>query len=131
MVNIDARSVDSFVLDRSGGVQTACGASRPIGVAVDVSDLRHGRGDQEPGARWKARQDGVHPQKHATNYPVTLGWAGLLLCIGVGAWEVCLAIHDARAAQQAPHAAAIYYCSTGVEMPIFEPCKEMKDQKNI
>jgi hypothetical protein len=25
----------------------------------------------------------------------------------------------------------IYYCATGVETPMFEPCKEMKDQSDI
>jgi hypothetical protein len=53
------------------------------------------------------------------------------LCVGVGALFIGMAIHDARAAQQVQHPAAIYYCSTGVELPMFEACKEMKDQRNV
>jgi hypothetical protein len=38
-----------------------------------------------------------------------------------------MAIHnEALAKQQTPRAEPIYYCATGVEMPAFEPCKEMK-----
>jgi hypothetical protein len=25
----------------------------------------------------------------------------------------------------------IYYCATGAELPAFEPCKEMRGQRNI
>jgi hypothetical protein len=37
----------------------------------------------------------------------------------------------ALAKQHTPLLERIYYCSTGVEMPLFEPCKEMKDQRNV
>jgi hypothetical protein len=25
----------------------------------------------------------------------------------------------------------IYYCATGAEMPLYEPCKDRKDQRDI
>jgi hypothetical protein len=30
-----------------------------------------------------------------------------------------------------PHPEPIYYCATGDEMPLFEPCKEMKGQRDV
>jgi hypothetical protein len=52
--------------------------------------------------------------------------------IGVGAFALGMTIHnEAPAKQHAPRPEPIYYCATGVEMPLYEPCKEMKDQKDI
>lgn len=73
----------------------------------------------------------MRPQDRAPNYPVASVWAVVLLCIGVGAWFIGMAIHGAWAAQQGSRPAAIYYCSTGTELPMFEPCKEMKDRRDI
>jgi hypothetical protein len=39
--------------------------------------------------------------------------------------------NEAIAKQHAPRPEPVYYCSTGVEMPLFEPCKEMRDRKDI
>jgi hypothetical protein len=48
-----------------------------------------------------------------------------------GAWVIGLTIHPEAHAQQHKHRPQpIYYCSTD-EMPLFEPCKEMKDQRDI
>jgi hypothetical protein len=42
------------------------------------------------------------------------------------------ALHnEALAEQRAPRPEPIYYCATGVEMPMYEPCKEMKGQRDI
>jgi len=57
-----------------------------------------------------------------------------MLFIGAGAFAVGIAIHnEALANQHAPQAreSSIYYCATGDEMPLFEPCKERKDQRDI
>ena len=41
-----------------------------------------------------------------------------------------MAIHnETLAAQRPPHPEQI--CATGDEMPLFEPCKEMKAERNI
>ena len=43
-----------------------------------------------------------------------------------------MAIHnETLAAQRPPQPEPIYYCATGDEMPLFEPCKEMKAERNI
>jgi hypothetical protein len=43
-----------------------------------------------------------------------------------------MAIHnETLAAQRPPQPEPIYYCATGDEMPLFEPCKEMKGQRDI
>jgi hypothetical protein len=56
-------------------------------------------------------------------------WSGFLLFIGAGAFAPGMAIHnETLAAQHPPHPEPVYYCATGVEMPLFEPCKEMKGQ---
>jgi len=57
-----------------------------------------------------------------------------MLFIGAGAFAVGMANHnEALANQHAPQAreSSIYYCATGDEMPLFEPCKERKDQRDI
>jgi hypothetical protein len=49
-----------------------------------------------------------------------------------GAFALGMAMHnEALAKQQAPCPEPIYYCARGVEMPAFEPCKEMKGQRDI
>jgi hypothetical protein len=54
------------------------------------------------------------------------------MSIGAGAFALGMAIHSGTlAAQRPPHPEPIYYCTTGDEMPLFEPCKEMKGQRNI
>lgn len=53
-----------------------------------------------------------------------------MLFIGAGAFALGIAIHnEAHAQQHAPRLEQIYYCAAGVEMPAFEPCKEMKGQR--
>jgi len=43
-----------------------------------------------------------------------------------------MAIHNETLAARRPsHREPIYYCATGDEMPLFEPCKEMKSQSDI
>jgi hypothetical protein len=45
---------------------------------------------------------------------------------------VGMATHNESFAQQpAPRPEPIYYCATGVEIPLYEPCKEMKGQRDI
>jgi hypothetical protein len=55
-----------------------------------------------------------------------------MLLIGAGAFVLGMAIHnEAHAKQQTPRPDPIYYYATGEEMPLYEPCKERKDQRNI
>jgi hypothetical protein len=43
-----------------------------------------------------------------------------------------MAIHnEATAKPPAPRPEQIYYCATGEEMPLYEPCKDQKDQRDI
>jgi hypothetical protein len=51
----------------------------------------------------------------------------------VGRLQVVLndASDQALAKQQTPRPEPIYYCATGVEMPMYEPCKEMKAERDI
>jgi hypothetical protein len=61
-----------------------------------------------------------------------LAWAGFLLFIGAGVFVLGMAIHnEALAKQQTPRPGSIYYCAMGDEFPAFEPCKEMKGQRDI
>ena len=39
--------------------------------------------------------------------------------------------NDRFAQQPAPRSEPIYYCATGVEIPLYEPCTEMKGQRDI
>jgi len=39
--------------------------------------------------------------------------------------------NDRFARQPAPRSEPIYYCATGVEIPLYEPCKEMKGQRDV
>jgi len=111
-------------------------ALRPIvaSVAVYVPAIRRGRGRQTPGAGRQVRQGGVRPRERSPDYRVVAAWVGFMLFIGAGAFAVGIAIHnEALANQHAPQAreSSIYYCATGDEMPLFEPCKERKDQRDI
>jgi hypothetical protein len=55
--------------------------------------------------------------------PVVAAWSGFLLFIGAGAFALGMAIHNEAIAQQhTPHPEPIYYCATGEEMPLYEPC---------
>ena len=68
----------------------------------------------------------------APDYPVVAAWAGFLLFVGAVAFALGTAIHNEASAQQhASRPEQIYYCATDVEMPAFEPCKEMKGQRDI
>jgi len=74
----------------------------------------------------------MRPQKRAPDYPVVAAWAGFLLIIGASAFALGVVIHnEAHAQQHTLRPEPIYYCATGVETLAFEPCKEMKDQRDI
>jgi hypothetical protein len=74
----------------------------------------------------------MRPLERAPNYPVVLAWSAFLLFIGAGAFVVGMAVHtEATAKPPAPHPAQICYCATGEEMPLYEPCKDRKDQRDI
>jgi hypothetical protein len=80
------------------------------------------------------RADGIDfvMQERAPDYRVFAAWSGFLLCIGAGAFALGVAIHnEAHAKQRAPRPEPIYYCATGEEMPLHEPRKERKDQRDI
>jgi hypothetical protein len=128
----DVNSLGAALLDRNDGLQKYRGGSGSNGVAVYVPSIRDGGSGQASGAGRQIRQGGVRPQKRAPDYPVVAAWAGFLLFIGGGAFAIGMAIHNEAIAQQRPpRPEPVYYCATGVEMPMFEPCKEMKDQRNI
>jgi len=43
-----------------------------------------------------------------------------------------MAIHnETLAAQRSPQPEPIYYCATGKEMPLYELCRDRKDQSDI
>jgi hypothetical protein len=43
-----------------------------------------------------------------------------------------MAIHnETLAAQRPPHPEQIYYCATGKEIPLYEPCKDRKAPRDI
>ena len=78
------------------------------------------------------RQGGVRPQEDAPNYRVVAAWSAFLIFIGAGAFVIGLAIHnEATAKPPAPRPESIYYCATGEEIPLYEPCKDRKDQRDI
>jgi hypothetical protein len=132
MENTHADGTDFAMLDWDDGLQRNRGVSRSNRDAFHVPDIRLGRGSQAPGACGQVRQGGVRPQERTPNYPVVAAWVSFLIFIGAGAFALGMAVHNEAIAQQhTPLPEPIYYCSTGVEMPLFEPCKEMKDRKNI
>ena len=74
----------------------------------------------------------MRPQKRAPDYRVVAAWSGFLLFIGAGVFALCMAIHNEATAQPpGPHHEQTYYCVTGEEMPLYEPCKDRKDQRGI
>jgi hypothetical protein len=76
----------------------------------------------------------TRPQERAPDYRVVGAWAGFMLFIGAGAFAVGMAIHnEVLANQHVPQAreSSIYYCATGDEMPLFEPWKGMKAERDI
>ena len=60
-----------------------------------------------------------------------LACSGFLLFIGLGVFALGMAIqNEAIAEQHTPCPKPIYYCATGAELPAFEPCKEMRGQRD-
>jgi hypothetical protein len=130
---IDANSLDAALLDWDDRLQKYSASARSNGVALYVPDLRHGRSGQASGTRRQVRQGVVRPQKRAPDYRVVAAWGALMVLIGAGFWVFGTALHNQAPAaqQQAERHQSIYYCSTGVETPPFEPCKDTKDQRDI
>jgi hypothetical protein len=55
-----------------------------------------------------------------------------MLLIGAGAFALGMGLHNERlAAQEHKRREPIYYCATGMEMPLYAPCKEIKAERNI
>jgi hypothetical protein len=74
----------------------------------------------------------LRSQAPSPNYRAVAAWSGILLIIGAGAFALGMAIHNESLAQQQPaHPESLYYCATGLEMPAFAPCKQMKSKRNI
>jgi hypothetical protein len=74
----------------------------------------------------------MRAQERAPNYPVVAAWSAFLLFIGAGAFALGMAIHNEAIAQQHTlRPEPIYYCATGEEMPLYEPCKETKSLRDI
>jgi hypothetical protein len=72
------------------------------------------------------------PSHRAPDYRVVAAWSGFLFFIGAGAFVLGMAIHnEATAKPPTPRPEPIYYCATGEEIPLYEPCKERKDERNI
>ena len=72
------------------------------------------------------------PRERAPDYRVVAAWAGFLLFIGAGAFAIGMAIHnEAHAKPPAPRPEPIYYCATGEEIPLYEPCRDRKDERDI
>ena len=75
----------------------------------------------------------METQERAADYRVVAVWSAFLFLIGAGAFVLGMAIHNAAIAHYpVPQVreTPIYYCATGAEMPAFEPCKEMKSQRD-
>ena len=64
---------------------------------------------------------------------VVAAWSAFLIFIGAGAFVIGMAIHNAHADHPVRQAreSSIYYCATGEEIPLYEPCKDRKDQRDI
>jgi hypothetical protein len=134
MMETNANSVGLALLDRNDGLQTYLGLFRSNGVAFHALDIRHGSSGQAYRARGQVRQVRVRPQEGAPNYRVVAAWAGFMLFIGAGAFAIGMATHnEAHANHLVPQAreSSIYYCATGEEMPLYEPCLDRKDQRDI
>jgi hypothetical protein len=132
MVGTYADGSSFIVFDGHDGLQADRGVSGPVAATFHLPDVWHAGSDQASGPRRQVRRGGVRLQERAADYRVALAWLGLMLFIGAGAFAIGMTIHsEAIAQQQALRPGPIYYCATGVEMPMYEPCKEMKDQKEI
>jgi hypothetical protein len=132
MENKHPDGIGAALLDWGDRLQNYRRGPRSNGVAFCVPPIRYGGSDQASGARRQVRQGRVRPQKRARDYPVFAAWVGFLLSIGAGAFALGMAIHnEAIAGQHTPHPEPIYYCATGVEMPEFAPCKEVKDRRDV
>jgi hypothetical protein len=132
MEKTNANSPGAALLDRNDGLQEYRGSSRSIGAAFYVPPMLDGRGRQASGAGRQVRQGGVRPQERAPDYRVVAAWSAFLIFLGAGAFVVGMAIHnEATAKPPAPHPEPIYYCATGEETPLYEPCKDRKDQRDI
>jgi hypothetical protein len=129
--NTDANGFGLALLDWDDRLQTYRGSSRSNGVAFYVPEIRTGRSGQASGARGQARQGAVRAQERAPKYQLVAAWSGFLFLIGAAAFALGMLIHYEARAKQAPHAASIYYCATGDELPMYEPCKDRKDQRDI
>ena len=74
----------------------------------------------------------MRPQERAPNYQLVAAWAAFLLFIGAGAFVIGMGIHnETLAAQRPPLPEPIYYCATGEEIPLYEPCRDRKNQRDI
>ena len=74
----------------------------------------------------------LRPQERAPDYQLVAAWSAFLIFLGAGAFVIGMAIHnETLAAQHPPHPAPIYYCATGEEIPLYEPCKDRKDQRDV
>jgi hypothetical protein len=132
MENKDADSLDIALLDWDDRLQKYSGSFRSNGVAFYVPPIRNGGSRQASGARGQVRQGAVRAQERAPNYRVVAPWSGFLIFIGAGAFVVGVPFHnEATAKPPAPRPGPIYYCATGEEMPLYEPCRDKKDQRDI
>ena len=128
----DSNSRGAALHDRSEGPEADRGVSRRVRAAFYVPYLRHGRGRQTSDPRGQVRQGGVRPQERAPNYQLVAAWSAFLIFLGPGAFVIGMAIHnETLAAQRPPHPEQIYYCATGDEIPLYEPCRDRKDQRDI
>jgi hypothetical protein len=74
----------------------------------------------------------LRSHERAPDYRAVAAWSGFLLLIGAAAFALGMAIHnESLAKQRSLRPAPIYYCMTGVGMPVFVPCRAMKGQRNI
>jgi hypothetical protein len=130
--NKHADGIGPTLFDRDIGLQTSRRGSGSNGIAFYVPEIRTGRSGQALGAGRQVRQGAMRAQERAPDYRVVAAWSAFLLLIGAGAFVVGMAIHnEAHAKQHAPRPEPIYYCATGEEIPLYEPCKDMKAQRDI
>jgi hypothetical protein len=104
MVEENADSLDSFMLDRDGGLQELS-RKLPIKRSCLLCASNTDR-KRQPNIRAgrQVRQGAKLGQKRAPDYPVIFAWSCFLLFIGVGAFVVGMAIHnEATAKPPAPH----------------------------
>src|ERR1700751_1483438 len=123
--NKHADGIGPALLDRNDGLQEYRGGPRSIRAAFYVPEIRTGRGGQASGARGQVRQGAMRAQERAPDYRVVAAWSGFLIFIGAAAFVMGRAIHnEAPARPPPPRPEPIYYCGTGEEIPLYEPCKE-------